>query len=518
MALTLSLRFPTERYVAAAMHNRDELEWPPHPARLMLGLLATHYRHSGSPDERAALQWLCEQAPPEVFLPPENRCIRETMAGVYVPQNPAVAKSRAHPRKARSFPSLIFPEDLPIVVFHWPAARAEECTLTSLNRLLKDFSRFGHSSSLIAAEILPEIPAGLNRHLLPLETDSPATPDFLLRVPWSGLLASAETAFAAGAREQELSAAFARRDALSNKTGFHASSRGRYDPRHLYTGYSEKQEATEFHSPWDSRIFVFRRRGGDRLHLDTAWDLTAVLHKTMLDRWHRKFPDRPIPCWVSGHQSGGTNTAPLAECHLAMFPLPFIGGPYADGGIKGIGLAFPRKSADSERRALREEWRDLLGALLQDGPLELAAGNHSWKFALGVHDASQDLVSLRSSSWTSASTHWSSVTPVVLDRHPKPSFEKDPERWVSSCGAIVASACQRAGLPEPVNIRISRHSKWTGVPPASAFLAPQARPGRPLRYHIHAEIEFADAVTGPILLGAGRFRGYGLMKPTTPGI
>lgn len=28
---------------------------------------------------------------------------------------------------------------------------------------------------------------GLNRHLIPLETGSTATPDFLLRVPWSGL-------------------------------------------------------------------------------------------------------------------------------------------------------------------------------------------------------------------------------------------------------------------------------------------------------------------------------------------
>jgi CRISPR-associated protein Csb2 len=515
MALTLSLRFPTERYVAAAMHNRDELEWPPHPARLMLGLLATHYRHAGSPEERAALQWLCEQAPPELFLPPADLCVRETMNGVYVPQNPSVAKSIAHPRKARSFPSMLLPEDLPFVVFHWPDMIADEETLASLRCLLKDFSRFGHSSSLVAAEFIEAIPEGLKQKLVPLDAVSNATPDHLLRVPWPGLLDSAETAYAADEREKELLASFSRRDAAPARGSFQASPRGRYDARHVTIGYTESRESVEFHSPWESGIFVLQRKGGDRLGLETAWALAAVLHKTLLDRWQRKFPDVAVPSWISGHQPGGANTAPLAECHLAIFPLPFVDSVHADGGIKGIGFAFPRSADETVRARLRKDWRDMLGALMEEGRLELLPANKSWRFEAVVHDGSLDLESLRSGTWTKASTRWSSVTPIILDRHPKPTFRMDPAGWQESCRAIISNACSRIGLPEPVRIEVSPYQGMAGVLPAPAFPAPEGRPGRPPRFHVHAEIEFSSPVVGPVLIGAGRFRGYGLMKPSS---
>jgi CRISPR-associated protein Csb2 len=39
---------------------------------------------------------------------------------------------------------------------------------------------------------------------------------------------------------------------------------------------------------------------------------------------------------------------------------------------------------------------------------------------------------------------------------------------------------------------------------------PQLRKGK---FQVHAQIDFADPVAGPLLLGAGRFRGYGLLRP-----
>jgi CRISPR-associated protein Csb2 len=524
MALTLSLRFPTERYVAAAMHNRDELEWPPHPARLMLGLLATHYRHAGPPEERAALQWLCEHSAPEVRLPPQSVCIREKVVDVFVPSNTGselsdktkIAKLRkGHYPARRCFPSLLLPEDLPLVVFHWPDAEADEDTLSSLRGLLKDFSRFGHSSSLVAAELIEAIPDGLKQRLVPLDAASNASPDHLLRVPWPGLLDSAETAYAADLRDKELLASFARRDAAPGRGSFQASPRGRYDPRHVTIGYTESSERVECHSPWESGIFVLHRKSGDRLGLEMTWALATVLHKTLLDRWQRKFPDVAVPSWISGHQPGGANTAPLAECHLAIFPLPFVDSAHADGGIKGIGCAFPRSPDEEVRTRLRKDWRDMLGALMEDGRLELLPANKSWRFEAAVQDASLDLESLRSGTWTKASIRWSSVTPIILDRHPKPSFRKDPEGWQESCRAIIATACLRIGLPLPVEISVSPYTRMAGVLPAPAFPAPEGRPGRPPRFHVHAEIEFSSPVVGPVLIGAGRYRGYGLMKPSS---
>jgi CRISPR-associated protein Csb2 len=43
---------------------------------------------------------------------------------------------------------------------------------------------------------------------------------------------------------------------------------------------------------------------------------------------------------------------------------------------------------------------------------------------------------------------------------------------------------------------------------------PQLRKGK---FQVHVAIEFERPVQGPMLLGAGRFFGYGLMRPWTHG-
>jgi CRISPR-associated protein Csb2 len=518
MPLILSLRFPTERYVAASTTNRDELEWPPHPARLMLGLLATHYRSGGPPEERAALQWLCEQGAPDLYLPPEDRCTPETLSGVFVPQNPTEAKSIQHPRKARTFPSLLLPEDQAFILLHWPDAEPDSSIRACLDGLLRGLARFGHSSSLVAGEITDSIPRGEWRHLRPVSPDDPAPADCRLRIPWSGLLTSAEEVYEAAERENELIAALERRDRAEERgrplTKFEASSRGRYDPRHVTAGYREKLPESPISSPWENTLFVFQRDGGDRLGLSSTWQLTATLHQTMLDRWCRRYPDTPVPSWISGHRAGEGKTAPSSDCHLAIIPMANLDHAHADGRLLGIGIGFPRADRIGlDRQQLRLQWRKMLVALLDEGRLELSPKDRAWTFALVPDDGSSGRTALRSATWTRPAKVWHSVTPVILDRHPKPSFEKNPEAWEESCRAIIADACRRTGLPVPEKILVSPYSPVLGAPPAPAFIAPASRPGRPARFHLHACLWFAEEITGPVLLGAGRFRGYGLFKP-----
>jgi len=45
---------------------------------------------------------------------------------------------------------------------------------------------------------------------------------------------------------------------------------------------------------------------------------------------------------------------------------------------------------------------------------------------------------------------------------------------------------------------------------------PPARAGKPARPQIHVHLRFAERVAGPVLLGAGRFLGYGLCRPISP--
>jgi CRISPR-associated protein Csb2 len=155
-----------------------------------------------------------------------------------------------------------------------------------------------------------------------------------------------------------------------------------------------------------------------------------------------------------------------------------------------------------------------MAALFPSGQaLELRPADGSWHMVLQPDESLKPRSALLPRRWTGPARVWSSVTPVILDRHPKPHFRKDPLGWRESCMEILGGACARGGLPHPSHINVTPYSPLTGVPPAPEFKPPAPRHGRPARFHIHVTLCFDRHVLGPLLLGAGRFRGYGLFAP-----
>ena len=63
----IEVNFLTGRFVATCHNDRRQPEWPPHPARLFSTLVAA-WADAEEPDaaERAALEWLESQAPPDI--------------------------------------------------------------------------------------------------------------------------------------------------------------------------------------------------------------------------------------------------------------------------------------------------------------------------------------------------------------------------------------------------------------------------------------------------------------------
>jgi CRISPR-associated protein Csb2 len=107
-----------------------------------------------------------------------------------------------------------------------------------------------------------------------------------------------------------------------------------------------------------------------------------------------------------------------------------------------------------------------------------------------------------------------SVTPMMLDRFPD---EDDP----LEAARIVAASCANIGLPAPVEIELHKHSGARGAPAAYPARGSRSRPDwsfpresrlrdRPRR---HLVIRFGEPVRGPVLLGAGRYQGFGLCLP-----
>ena len=214
---------------------------------------------------------------------------------------------------------------------------------------------------------------------------------------------------------------------------------------------------------------------------------------------------RSVAASISGHELDG---APTTRPHIAVLPLPFVGGDWGDGHLMGFAIAVPAAMSDNDQRMLMVGLERLTETGLNLGSLG------TWKV---VPDA-EDRPSMRSSTWTGdpkkGAYVWASVTPIAYDEHPK---GKSPAEVAADAARLIGEMCERVSLPKPVDVRIGPASPFRGVPSAGQFPRIERKNNGGQRRQTHAIIEFEQPVVGPMLLGAGRFRGYGLMRPLTEG-
>jgi CRISPR-associated protein Csb2 len=147
---------------------------------------------------------------------------------------------------------------------------------------------------------------------------------------------------------------------------------------------------------------------------------------------------------------------------------------------------------DGEEKTIRL-WRN-------KGPVVL------WEWKLERQTADYPPFTLRAQTWTGPSAEWASVTPVVLHHYPKRGRANDVEK-------ILYQAFESAGLPHPVALRITPVSVFEGAGHVKSM--PEFNEGgeKLCRYQVHVVVTFPSQVEGPVLVGRGRFRGYGLLRP-----
>jgi CRISPR-associated protein Csb2 len=218
--------------------------------------------------------------------------------------------------------------------------------------------------------------------------------------------------------------------------------------------------------------------------------------------------------------------------------LSFVGSEYADGHLLGAALAFPRAVPRADRGRV-------LGAFLlepsgQPKAVTLALGSLG-VWSLIKRDWMETRQSLQPETWTAhprGATTWATVTPVVLDRFPKFDPVNERDAWQAEIEGIVVTACERLGLPVPVDVALGTTCWHRGGPRATVKRRPlrghpelteasaslgngfpmyPTKGGNGARPQFHMCIRFAVPLIGPILLCAGRFLGYGLFKPAWGG-
>lgn len=270
----------------------------------------------------------------------------------------------------------------------------------------------------------------------------------------------------------------------------------------LWQGYAPVGTVAESPAPsgvFDTNLVVLALQG-KRLSLPATLKLTETLRAALLSAC----PD-PIPEWLSGHAGDGR---PSQVPHLALLPLPFVGDAHADGRVLGVALALPRSVS-------AEEVGRVLGPWLQDEwgqPVERKLFAGQWlECRVALENREKPPLNLRPETWIGPARRWASVTPVVLDRH----FD-GTDKWEKAAESV-KDAVERIGLPRPLEVLLHPVSLHAGVPRSNEFPWMTRKKDGGRMHHAHAVLVFAEDVQGPVLAGAGRFRGYGLFRPLKQG-
>ncbi|MCC6936561.1 MAG: type I-U CRISPR-associated protein Cas5/Cas6 [Thermomicrobiales bacterium] len=280
--------------------------------------------------------------------------------------------------------------------------------------------------------------------------------DFLIRVPSPGRL-------------DELAQLFAADQRPSPGAQVRYRNVGQHPEKTLETAFAQ--------------MLVFEKEAGPTLPVEASLTVTDAVRNALMPNAQKT---GSLPAIIHGH-----NGTP----HCAVVALPFVGYENADGHLMGFAVVPPRGVSFADRRAVLAA----CGELVKNG-LHIKGVGH---WGIIPPETVPMTLTLRPSTWTRPAYRWKSVTPVLLDRFPKKGVTTE---------SILRLACERAGLPDPVKIEHQPYSTLQGVPPVPAFRL-QRKPDERPRWGVHATLTFPNPVRGPVLLGAGRFFGLGLMRP-----
>lgn len=507
-------------------------EWPPHPDRVFMALAAAHFETDEDPRERRALEWL--EGLPAPGIVASGAEYRDAVT-VYVPVNDNGAErpiewneknkkwtfhqiSGAMPlgrkRRPRGFPVAIPHDPTVFLVWNDTAGPGEQ---EALERLCSKVTHVGHPASLVQMwlEDAPPEPQWVTVESVAAQRMRVFSPGRLSILEQclnfnavcefrdrEGEIKRVQGAAKATGLPREDKKAANERVALLRREQEQRFPGGEPTSRRPETalpiGYGRPaipHSVSACGSVFDARLIVLKL-SGHRLGLPATLKLTEALRNAALSCC-----PSPVPEWVSGHKPDG---APSGGPHLAILPLPFVGRTHADGRIQGLALAVPKEVSP-------EEANHCLGPLLSNEHglprrVRLFDGR-SFACEVELDTGESPPWSLRNEHWVGPARRFSSVTPVVFDRH----FEGH-NKW-NLAAEMIKDACERIGLPRPVDVLLHPVSPLEGVPRSNEFPYMSRKSNGGKLHQAHAILTFETEVLGPVVIGAGRFRGYGLCRP-----
>lgn len=217
---------------------------------------------------------------------------------------------------------------------------------------------------------------------------------------------------------------------------------------------------------------------------------------------------------ITGHPPGESKRT--EQPHLAFVPLPSISlHGKADGRVRRFALLGYTRAGIEAQGA--DVYRVLCASL--DGET-VEAGGSDYRLQRLAGRPEMDKIWFQ---FLRSSRVWHSVTPVALAGGFKvPTHSQDGSRELSSnerhlrklseWASLVRSSLLHIGLPGEVVATCSIAPTPSPLVPGTQR-AERYRPPGESAVLIHARIEFAEPVRGPLIVGDRRYQGYGLFFP-----
>lgn len=458
--------------------NKKQTEWPPHPDRLFMAMAAAWFETGKNRKEEDALRWFETLPPPEISA--SEHTIRKVVTA-YVPVNDIKSSSvkpgtkmdhkklkksglallpKYRIRNEQRFPIAI-PKD-PIVYMIWNNTDLLSHR-SGIESLFGKITSLGHPASFVQVWAIENE----EKHPNLVPTNNIGNQNLRMFTP-------------------------GRLDLLAQN--YRNNIRPTPVMWQSYSRIVEPIPIKNMYAIFDPNLIILRINN-TRLPLHATLNLVTSLRNSIM-----KYCKDPIPEWISGHKVDKTFTT---KPHIAIFPLSFVDNKYADGRIMGLSIALPttidKNEVEHQLNKFLYERNDVRTTKLFNG---------KWfECEVELETRENPPKTLQSITWTRESPTWASVTPVVLNRH-----FKGKDKW-EQVTEHLKDLCVGIGLPRPKDIILHPTSLVKGAPPAKEYPKLTRKTDGGKIYHLHVIITFAEPVQGPIIIGAGRFRGYGLLKP-----
>ena len=429
-------------------------EWPPSPARLFAALVAA----DGTRDEcrvtdGCELEWLEGLLPPVIHAASRHHAQR--LEPRYVVEHRSGPSKSNHQEYVGRTGALVRPGvrvsvSRPKVVYAWDEAAPSDAILNALRQRAARVGYLGASDSPARLRVSTV----LNHP----ETDT-FTPDqqgdTIINVTKHGDLQVLDRLF----------------DAWRD----HGAGIGRAQFPALNHGQRYRSPAQPLERNTGSVVAWLRL--GSPISGRRVSALTALFKAAVLSQHERLYgePDRIL------HGHGFDKRGYEIARYLA---LPNVGYKWSRGLIHGLALWLPPGVDPIVRRRARDAAHEI-GRLTGPG------------INVRVARASdEDGATTQPVRWCKPSSTWATAFPAIHERRRTLDLD-ELARW-----------CRNAGLPAPVDFRSARTPLVSGA----VDLAPVEvnRPGRPGLPYSHVKIRFAEPVPGPVVIGSGRQRGFGL--------